>query len=106
MKKLLILGVAAASLAIGLSACAETASGKVVKSQGNTVVIRDANGTDHTMKTNENTTYRKRMKAHKSMHNTTSKQQPILVEDDYVEVIYSPSTNNEWIIEDVVIYEK
>ena len=101
MKKLLILGVAAASLAIGLSACAETASGKVVKSQGNTVVIRDANGVDHTMKTTSDTTYRKK----RATPNTQTTPQPIFVEDDYVEVIYSPSTDSELIIEDAVIYE-
>lgn len=60
MKKLLILGITAAALSIGLSACAETASGKVVKTDGNMVTIRDANGTEHTMKTNENRTRKRR----------------------------------------------
>ena len=108
MKKLLIMGITAAALSIGLSACAETASGKVVKTDGDTVTIRDANGTEHTMKTTANTTYRKRMSAHKwDNHSTGTKNtsQPILTEDDYIEVIYSPSTDSEWIIEDVVIYE-
>ena len=109
MKKLLIAGITALSLSMGLSACAETASGKVVKTDGNTITIRDNNGMEHTMKTNENTTYRKKM----SGHHTTSghvkhktAQKPILVEDDYVEVIYFPDSNSEWIIEDAVIYEE
>jgi len=109
MKKLLIAGMTALSLSMALSACAETASGKVVKTHGDTVVIRDANGTEHTMKTNENTTYRKKMSSHKA-HATQMKQhssqKPILVEDDYVEVIYYPATDTEWIIEDAVIYEE
>ena len=110
MKKLLILSIAVAALSVGLSACAETASGKVVKATGDTVTIRDANGVDHTMKTTSNTTYRKRISAnhHKGSLHTTgtkNKSQPILTEDDYIEVIYSPSTDSEWIIEDVVIYE-
>ena len=101
MNKLLLLGIAATALSVTLSACAETASGKVVKTNGDTVTIRDANGVDHTMKTTPNTTYRKRMKQSTM---ATKQSQPILVEDDYVEVIYSPSTDSGWIIEDAVIY--
>ena len=105
MKKLLILGVSAMVLAGALSACAETASGKVVKTNGNMVTIRDANGVDHVMKTTSDTTYRKKMsqKHHKGTHGTKGNT-PILVEDDYVEVIYSPVSDSEWIIEDAVIY--
>ena len=104
MKKLLILSMAVAALSVGLSACAETASGKVVKATGDTVTIRDANGVDHTMKTTPNTTYRKRTQQNMMTQKTTP--QPVFVEDDYVEVIYSPSTDSELIIEDAVIYEK
>jgi len=107
MKKLLIAGITALSLSLGLSACAETASGKVVKVHGDTVTIRQADGTEHTMKTSDNTTYRKKVSAQKNQgsqmkHSAT--QKPILVEDDYVEVIYYPADNSEWIIEDAVIY--
>ena len=107
MKKLLIAGITALSLSIGLSACAETASGKVVKVQGDTVTIRGADGAEHTMKTNESTTYRKKMatpKAHSKHMNHPMTQKPILVEDDYIEVIYYPATDTEWVIEDAVIY--
>ena len=104
MKKLLLLGIAAAALSTTLSACAETASGKVVKATGDTVTIRDTNGVNHTMKTNSNTTYRKKTSMNHKATGSKKAPQPILAEDDFVEIIYSPSTDEELIIEDVVIY--
>ncbi|MDY6408036.1 MAG: hypothetical protein SPL08_05000 [Pseudomonadota bacterium] len=109
MKKLVIASIASAALLMGLSACAETASGKVVKTNGNLVTIQDSSGSQHTMQTTPDTTYRKRVKSsseHKNHLGHNKARQPILVEDDYVDIIYYPASDTEWIIEDIVIYEK
>ena len=104
MKKILILGTAII-LAVQLSACAETVKGKVVKAGDNQVTIQQADGTQTTMKTTDNTTYRKKKKSHhkhKGQSNTT--YQPMISESDMVEVIYFPS-NDEMIIEEVTVWD-
>ena len=109
MKKYLLMGAMSLMLAVGVSACAETTAGKVIKTDGHNVTIRQADGTEATMKTTESTTYRKKKVMDKNWKEDrkpqTSHVKPILEEDDFVEVIYFPSTGDEWVIEDVVIYD-
>ena len=109
MKKYLMMGIMGLGLTVSVSACAETTSGKVVKADGHAVTIRQADGSEATMKTTEATTYRKKKVADKNWNENTKPQKsqikPILEEDDYIEVIYFPATGDEWIIEDVVIYD-
>ena len=109
MKKYLLTGLMGVALAMGVSACAETTAGKVIKTDGHTVTIRQSDGTEATMNTTEATTYRKKKVTDKHWNEKSQPQnayfKPIIEEDDFVEVIYSPSTGDEWIIEDVVIYD-
>ena len=109
MKKYLMTGMMGLVLAIAVSACAETTAGKVVKTDGHSVTIRQADGTEATMKTTDTTTYRKKKVVDKHWNENKKPNQshykPIIEEDDFIEVIYNPSTGDEWVIEDVVIYD-
>ena len=105
MKKLLFCGLALTGLALGLSACAETKTGKVVKADAHHMVIQASDGTQTTLKTTPNTTYQKKkgMK-HGKHHQKQAPAQPLVAVDDMVEVVYMPG-NNEMIVEEVTIWE-
>ena len=105
MKKLLMTGILSLGLMFSLSACAETTVGKVVKTDGNHVTIEKKDGSQATMKTTDETVYRKKEKMKTASGNETHQYVPILEEADIVEVIYDPKTDTEWIIEEVIIWE-
>ena len=105
MKKLLFCGLALTGLAMGLSACAETRSGKVIKADSHHMVIQAHDGTQMTLKTTPDTTYqKKKAMKHGKHHQKQATAQPLVAVDDMVEVIYMPS-NNEMIVEEVTIWE-
>ena len=112
MKKLLLAGVIALAMGMGTDVLAESVSGKVVSVNGNNVTVRQQDGTQATMQVTSDTTYRKKkMEKHDDMkkkhHNKKGKTyyQPMMEEDDWVDIIYSPSTGNIMIIEDVIVYD-
>ena len=112
MKKILLYSVMALGLSLSLDVCAETATGHVVETNGDSVVVQQENGQQVTMQTTPETTYRKKKVAKRNKIQNGKKMkegetyfQPMLEEDDFIEVIYSPSTGNVLIIEDVVIYD-
>ena len=112
MKKLLFVSALALVIGLGTSACAESVSGKVVSTDGNSVTVRQQDGTKTTMQVTPDTTYRKKkiakqdkMKKGHHVKRGEAYYQPMLEEDDWVDIIYSPSTGDVMIIEDVVIYD-
>lgn len=111
MKKLLLLGVAIAGCVCGTNVFAESVSGKVVSTDGNTVVVQQQNGQKSTMQVTPETTYRKKKAGKDKMKNSSADMKnqayytPILEEDDWVDIIYSPTADSMLIIEDVVIYD-
>jgi glycine cleavage system H lipoate-binding protein len=112
MKKILLCSVMALSLGVSVGALAETATGHVVETNGSSVTVQQENGQQVTMQTTPETTYRtkkivKRNKIQdgKKMKKGDTYFQPMVEEDDFIEVIYSPSSGNVLIIEDVVIHD-
>lgn len=113
MKKL-CLTVATAALFISFNANAETAKGKVIDTEGNMVTVQMQNGDQVTMALTDNTTYRKKkmvkhdMKKHGKMYKKgDTYYKPMLDEDDWIEVVYTPATTSDAsaVIEDVVVYD-
>ena len=112
MKKLLLTAVAIAALTIGADVMAESISGKVVATDGNQVTVRQKDGTKTTLQATPQTTYRtikvskhhKKKGAHQAMKEGGT-YQPMVEEDDWVDIIYSPSTDSVYVIEDVIIYD-
>ena len=102
MKKILFYTVALGGLAMGLAACTQTGSGKVVKADAHHMVVQASDGTQMTLKTTPETTYQKVLKHGK--HHQKPQSQPLVAVDDMVEVVYMPS-NNEMIVEEVTIWE-
>ena len=103
MKKILFYTVALGGLVLGLAACTQTGSGKVVKADAQHLVIQASDGTQMTLKTTPDTTYQKVLK-HGKHHHKQPQSQPMVAVDDMVEVVYIPS-NNEMIVEEVTIWE-
>ena len=112
MKNILLAGVGALVTLVGINAAAESISGKVVSKDGDTVVVRQNDGTKMTLQATPDTTYREKkvakhdkMRHGKKIAKGQTYYQPMLEEDDWVDIIYSPDTNSMYIIEDVVIYD-
>ncbi len=111
MRKFLILSaVFAAICAWGFQAQAETAQGKIKSQKGDYIVILMDDGNEMNLVATDNTTYRKkkiqRYKKGKSMRQENGYFKPLMEQDDWVEITYSPSgTPTEYIIEDVIIYD-
>jgi len=112
MKNILLAGVGALVALFSVNASAESISGKVVSTEGDTVVVRQSDGTKMTLTATPDTTYRQKkvakhdkMKHGRKITKGQSYYQPMVEEDDWVDIIYSPDTNSIYVIEDVVIYD-
>lgn len=112
MKKILLMSIFAISgIIFNQQVHAETAQGKVKSQDGMNLVIITDNGNEMMMITDDNTTYRKKKihrskKGSKNMQKNKSSFQPIVEEDDWVEVIYNAKGEPvEYIVEDIIIYE-
>ena len=111
MKKLFILGMLC-FLGAGL-AQAETVSGKVTGVRKNTITLRTEDGEKMTLQTTDGTSYREKKvsrkgKMHKGkMHAAETYYRPMVEEDDWVEITYTPATNNMQSaeIQEVVVYD-
>ena len=108
MKKILILG---ACLLATSFAQAETISGEVVGVNKNAIMVRTEDGEKMTLNTTDNTAYREKKvrKAKKykgKMHPMDTYYLPMVEEDDWVEVTYTPATNETQSaeIQEVVVY--
>lgn len=95
-KSILMTGLALLVLAPCVQA--ETISGKVSQVSPSSVTVTLDNGEQVTMQLNDNTTYRSKKYHHKHKVKRGAQEtdaswyfQPMFEEDDYVEVIYSPS---------------
>lgn len=112
MKHLLIAGVAALTIAGSFAVNAETMTGKVLSRNGNQITLQQKDGTIKSLTLTDNTTYRKKkmMKKDKVKQGHTMKKgesyyQPMLDEDDWIEVVYTPTEDNDLIMEDVTVYD-
>ncbi|MBR6231934.1 MAG: hypothetical protein IKQ99_02415 [Alphaproteobacteria bacterium] len=109
MKKLLLL-----STACLLCACmsnAETISGNVVKTKNNMVTLQTEDGEKINLQTTDGTTYRKKKVYRKGSKGkiapASNSFQPMVEEDDWVEITYTPATNEmqNAEIQEVIIYD-
>lgn len=112
MKKLLLAGAVVLALGAGAEVLADSVSGKVVSVDGNQVTVQKKDGTQATMQVSPDTTYRKKkiakhdkMKKGYHVKKGEAYYKPMMEEDDWVDVIYSPSTGDVWVIEDVIVYD-
>lgn len=112
MKQILIAGVTALAIAGSFNANAETMTGKVLSRNGDQVTLQQKDGTIKSLTVTDNTTYRKKkiMKKNKVKKGHTMKKgeayyQPMLEEDDWVEVVYTPTEDNDLVMEDVTVYD-
>ena len=109
MKKLFI-GCALCLLGAGL-AQAGTLSGTVTDVQNNALTVRTDGGKTMTLQTTDNTRYRekarkgKRKKGKRSSADTYYR--PMVEEDDWVEITYTPATNEMQSaeIQEVIVYD-
>ena len=108
----LTLSAIALTLRIGGGAWAETLAGKIISTDNNTLTIQQADGTKQTVQTNDNTTFHKKklLKRKKMKHDKDGKMKkmnalPWAEEDDWVEITYTPTSENDWVVEDVTIYD-
>ncbi|MGN0919580.1 MAG: hypothetical protein ACI4OR_02320 [Alphaproteobacteria bacterium] len=97
MKKLFLMG-ALCLLTAGV-AQAETISGKVLDVRKNTITLRTEDGKKMTLHTTDDTGYREKKvtrkgKMHKGkMNPAETYYRPMVDEDDWVEITYTPATN-------------
>ena len=108
MKKLLFLGICCL---MGTSiACAETVYGKVIRANDDTLTVKTEDGQKMDMQMTDNTTYRQkrvRQRIKKSRHQMSKMDgyfEPMVEEDDWVEITYTPN-NNVQEIQEVIIYD-
>ncbi len=112
MKKMLIAGVAALVLVGTAAVRAETIEGQVVSTKGNQVTIQQKDGTIKTLTSTDETTYRKKkmLKKDKKKDGRMMKKgdayyKPLMEEDDWIEVVYTPTDDNNLVMEDVTVYD-
>ena len=97
MKKVLLLGTLC--LLFPILANAETVSGEVIKAKKNSITIRTENGEKMTLHTTDGTDYRQKKVYHKGRKNkgkitpADTYFEPMVEEDDWVEITYTPATN-------------
>lgn len=108
----LMFGIMAIGLSITTTGQAETISGQVVQKKGNDITVKTQDGSEKSMQLNDNTTYRKKKilkhgKIHlgKKLNKGDSYYKPLLEEDDWVEIIYTPAPTEGWWIEEVTVYD-
>ena len=111
MKKVLFLGCACL-----LCACmsnAETISGNVIKAKKNMLTVQTDDGEKVNLQLTDGTTYRQKKIYKKGKKNrgkmmpADTYYQPMVEEDDWVEVTYTPATNSMQSaeVQEVVVYE-
>ena len=111
MKKLLFLG--SACLLCACMSNAETISGNVVKTKKDMLTIQTEDGEKMDLQTTDGTTYRKKKvyrKGKKNKGKMTSANtafQPMVEEDDWVEITYTPATNEMQSaeVQEVIVYD-
>ena len=111
MKKLLLIGTMC--LLGGHMACAETISGEVVKAKKDMITVRTDGGEKMSFQTTDGTTYRQKKvrrkgKMHKGRMTTAdSYYEPMVEEDDWVEITYTPAKNDMQSaeIQEIIVYE-
>ena len=112
MKKLIYLASAAFALTV-LSARAETVVGEVVSVTDDIITVQNKEGQQMSFKTNDNTTYRKKAlhKHHKKKRGMRGpadwSYEPIVEEDDWIEVVYDPKTGNgtAYEVDTITVYD-
>ena len=110
MQKLLIMS--ACLLFAGFS-WAETVSGEVVNARKNSITIQTEDGQKMTLHTTDGTRYREKKvsrkgKMHKGkMYSAETYYRPMVEEDDWVEITYTPAGNDMQSaeIQEVIVYE-
>ena len=105
MKKLLMIGVCLLATSL---AQAETISGKITNIKKNTVIVKAEDGKKTTLNTTDNTSYRKKKVSRKGKtHAANTYYKPMMEEDDWVEITYTPAKNETQSaeIQEVVIYD-
>lgn len=111
MKKLLLLGVACL---LGASvAGAETLSGEVIDVRKNTITVQTDEGEKITLQTTDNTAYREKKVSRKGRKHKNKIQsaetyyRPMVEEDDWVEITYTPAGNEMQSaeIQEVIVYD-
>ena len=111
MQKLLIIGLCL------FAACfvqAETISGEVTDVKKGAIVIRTENGEKITLNTTDNTAYREKKISRKGkmrkgkMHSADTYYRPMVEEDDWVEITYTPATNEMQSaeVQEVIVYDE
>ncbi|MBO7484172.1 MAG: hypothetical protein J6T55_03530 [Alphaproteobacteria bacterium] len=111
MKKALLLGTLCLICA-GL-ANAETVSGEVVKAKKNMIVIQTDDGEKMALHTTDNTNYRQKKISRKGKMKkgkitpADTYYEPMVEEDDWVEVTYTPATNEMQSaeVQEVIVYD-
>ena len=111
MKKVLLLGTLCL-LGTNL-ACAETISGEVVKAKKNAIVVNTENGEKMTFQTTDGTTYRQKKVTrkgkmrHGKRTSADSYYEPMVEEEDWVEITYTPATNDMQSaeVQEIVVYD-
>ena len=110
MQKFLMLG---ACLLASTFAQAETISGEVVGVGKNAIVVLTETGEKVTLNTTDNTAYREKKIARKGkmrkgkIYPADTYYRPMVEEDDWVEITYTPATNEMQSaeIQDVIVYD-
>ena len=105
MKRLLMCG----ALCL-LGACltqAETLSGTVTTVQNNALSVRTNNGETMTLQITDNTRYREKARQRKKGKSANASYRPMVEEDDWVEITYTPAKNEMQSaeIQEVIVYE-
>ena len=111
MKKLFLLS-AFCLLAAGFAE-AETVSGKVVDVRQNAITVKTEDGEKMTLHTTDKTGYREKKitrkgKMHKGkMHPAETYYRPMVEEDDWVEITYTPAKNDVQSdeVKEVIVYD-
>ena len=111
MKKLFLLG-ALCVLGAGF-AQAETVSGEVVDARKNSITVQTEDGEKMTLHTTDNTSYREKKLSRKGkMHKgkrypAEGYYKPMVEEDDWVEITYTPAKNNMQSaeVQEVIVYD-
>ena len=110
MKKLLLMGIC---LLTANFVQAETISGEVADVKKNAIVVRTEDGEKITLHTTDNTSYREKKVARKGkirkgkMYTADTYYRPMVEEDDWVEITYTPSSNDMQgaEIQEVIVYD-
>ena len=110
MKKVLLLGMV--PLLMAGFANAATVSGEVIKAKKDAITVRTDDGDKMTFYTTDGTTYRQKHVRKGKMHKgkrtpIETYYEPMVEEDDWVEITYTPATNDMQSaeIQEVIVYD-